>query len=207
MLRIGLTGGIASGKSTVANLFAALGVDLIDTDAIARELVEPGTPALAAIREAFGPDVLTAGGELDRRRLRNIVFADAAKRRKLEAILHPRIRREALARAESSDAPYVMLAVPLLFESGFDRLVDRSLVVDCPETVQLERLIRRDDVAETEARAVMAAQMSRESRRQAADDVIDNGGSLESTRAQVLALHERYLDLARNCPKGKAHAE
>lgn len=207
MLRIGLTGGVASGKSTVADFFAALGVEIVDTDVIARELVVPGSPALAGIVDAFGPGVLDETGALDRRKLRRIVFADDAKRRRLEAILHPRIREAALARAAASAAPYVMLAVPLLFETGFDRLVDRTLVVDCPEAIQIARLVARDGVGEAEARAVVDAQMAREARRAAADDLIDNSGDLEATRARVVDLHERYLDLAQNCPNEKARAE
>jgi dephospho-CoA kinase len=201
VLRVGLTGGIASGKSTVASLFAELGVEIIDTDEIARELVVPGSPALAAIVERFGSEVLSQDGELDRRRLRALVFADEARRRELEAILHPPIRQEAMARAAASTAAYVILAVPLLFETGFDRLVDRRLVVDCPESQQLARLTARDGVSIEAARAMLAAQMNRAERRAAADDLIDNSGSLESTRSQVQTLHERYLGLSRNCPR------
>jgi dephospho-CoA kinase len=201
VLRVGLTGGIASGKSTVARLFADLGVEIIDTDEIARELVVPGSPALAAIVQRFGSDVLSQNGELDRRRLRTTIFADEAKRRELEAILHPLIRQEALDRAAASTKAYGILAVPLLFETGFDRLVDRRLVVDCPESQQLARLTERDGISMEAARAILKAQMNRAERRAAADDLIDNSGSLESTRSQVQALHERYLELSRNCPR------
>jgi dephospho-CoA kinase len=200
-LRVGLTGGIASGKSTVARLFGELGADVIDTDEIARALVLPGSPALSLIVERFGADLLTPDGALDRRRLRAIVFADPAARRELEAILHPPIRAEALARAAASSAPYAILVVPLLFETGFDRLVDRRLLVDCPESQQRDRLIARDRLSAIEARAMLAAQMSREERKRLADDCIDNSGSLESTRARVRELHERYLQLATNCPR------
>lgn len=191
----------------VAALFAELGVAVIDTDAIAREVVLPGSPALARIVERFGSGVLTAAGSLDRSRLRSIVFADADKRRALEGILHPPIRAEALARAESSSAPYTVLVVPLLFETGFDRLVHRKLVVDCPESLQLSRLMQRDGLGETDARAMLAAQLKREDRLAGADDSIDNSGSRESTRQQVLALHETYLALAKNCPRRPARAE
>lgn len=201
MLSIGLTGGVASGKSTVAKLFAELGVEIVDTDAIARELVEPGNPALAEIAARFSNGILTADGRLDRRRLRAIVFADPARRHELEAILHPKIREIALTRAAASPGPYVMIAVPLLFETGFDRLVDRRLVVDCPESVQLERLMQRDDLDADTARSMLAAQATRESRLAAADDSIDNSGSLQSTLAQVRELHQRYLRLAQNCPE------
>lgn len=193
MLRIGLTGGIASGKSTVAGLFAELGAGVVDTDLIARELVVPGSPALAAIVERFGPEILAADGSLDRGRLRQIVFADAASRRELEAILHPRIRETALAAAAASDAPYVLIVVPLLFESDFDTLVDASVVVDCPETVQIERLRARDGGSEAEARAIVAAQMPRAERLAAADHVIDNAGDPAQTRARVAELHAQFL--------------
>jgi dephospho-CoA kinase len=207
VFRVGLTGGVASGKSTVAKLFGELGAEVIDTDEIARELVLPGSPALATIVERFGDEVLTPDGSLDRRRLRALVFADAARRRELEAILHPPIRSEALARAAASTAPYALLVVPLLFETGFDRLVDRSLVVDCPESRQIERLMARDGIGETEARSILAAQLGREKRKQAADDCIDNSGSLAATRDQVRRLHERYLSLAKNCPAPEGRAE
>ena len=200
-LRVGLTGGIASGKSTVARLFGELGADVIDTDGISRALVVPGSKALDQIVERFGKGVLTAEGTLDRRRLRTIVFADPAGRRELEAILHPPIRAEAMARAAASTAPYVILVVPLLFETGFDRLVDRRLVVDCPESQQIDRLIARDGISATEARAMLAAQMPREERKRRADDCIDNSGSLESTRARVRELHAQFLLLATNCPR------
>ncbi len=199
MLRIGLTGGIASGKSTVAAIFAELGAEIIDTDRIARELVVPGSEALAAIVERFGPDILAADGSLDRRRLRAIVFADAARRRELEAILHPAIRQVALARAAASGAPYVILVVPLLFETGFDRLVDRSLVVDCPERLQIERLRQRDGIEEAGARAMLAAQLPRAERLAAANDIIDNSGDLAAVRSRVRELHARYLAAEQNC--------
>ena len=198
-LSIGLTGGVASGKSTVAEIFAGLGIEVVDTDRIARELVVPGSAALKAIVERFGSDVLAGDGTLDRPRLRRIVFADADKRRELEAILHPPIRSEALARAAAAASPYVIIVVPLLFETGFDALVDRTLAVDCPEAVQIERLTSRDDVGEDEARALIGAQMPRERRAAMADDVIDNGGALEATRARVAELDQRYRALAQNC--------
>jgi dephospho-CoA kinase len=199
VLRIGLTGGVASGKSTVAGLFAELGIPVIDTDTIARELTATGTPTLAEIVRGFGPGILNDAGELDRRRLRSRVFSDPAQRQRLEAILHPLIRAEALARADAAESPYVLLAVPLLFESGFDQLVDRSLVVDCPEPAQLERLKLRDGSDDAEARAMLAAQIPRERRRAAADDIIDNSGSIDGLRIQVDALHRKYLKLAQNC--------
>ena len=206
-LRIGLTGGIASGKSLVARFFAEQGAEVIDTDEIARELVLPGTPALEKIVASFGPGVLTHARSLDRARLRSIVFSDPERRRVLESILHPLIRAETLARADRSSAPYAVLVVPLLFETGFDRLVHRKLVVDCPESVQLTRLIERDGIGETEARAMLAAQLGRDERLAGSDDRIDNSGSPESTRKQVLDLHARYLILAKNCPRLPGRAE
>jgi dephospho-CoA kinase len=201
VLRVGLTGGIASGKTIVAEMFAALGAPLVDTDRIAREIVAAGEPALAAIREAFGDTVIMTDGSLDRRKLRAIVFADDAQRHRLEAITHPAIRRVALERLDALEADYAVVAVPLLVETGFARLVDRVAVVDCPEETQLQRLVARDRVTAAEARAVLDAQTDRASRLAVADDVIDNGGDLERTRLQVVALDERYRNLARR-PQG-----
>lgn len=207
MLRIGLTGGIASGKSTVANMFAELGVPVIDTDEIAHELVAPGGAALAAVTKAFGEDVLTDDGALDRKLMRRVVFADSDKRRKLEGILHPLIRSVALERAADSDGPYVLFVVPLLFETGFDALVDRTVTVDCPEAVQIERLIARDGISRDEALKIISAQIGRAERRNRADDIIDTSGELEATRREVDELHSRYRELAQNCSGGQGHAE
>lgn len=207
MLRIGLTGGIASGKSTVASLFAGLGVPIIDTDEISRELTRPGMPALDEIAATFGSELITNSGELDRWQLRQRIFANTEQRKRLESILHPLIRAETLARANAIQAPYVLLAVPLLFESGFNQLVDRSLVVDCPQSTQIERLQHRDGSDETEARAMLAAQMTREQRLSKADDVIDNSGDIGSLRPQVATLHQHYLDLAKNCSESRSRAE
>jgi len=207
VLRIGLTGGIASGKSTVARMFAELGVEVIDTDEIAHQLVAPGSRALAAVIEAFGRNVLTEDGALDRPQMRRIVFADSGKRRRLETILHPLIRQAALARAAASDASYVMLVVPLLFETGFDQLVNHTLAIDCPEALQIERLVDRDNVSTEEAQAMIASQLNREERRVAADDVIDSSGSLATIRGRVSELHEQYLDLKQNCPDDEGRAE
>ena len=193
MFRIGLTGGIASGKSTVADVFTELGVAVVDTDAVAREVVAPGEAGLEAVATEFGPDILLPNGELDRRALRSIVFRDPQRREALESILHPLIRARTLQVIDSLEAPYVVIVVPLLLETGFAELVERILVVDCPEAQQLERLRQRDDVGESEAQAMLAAQTDRQTRLARADDVIDNSGSIESTRAQVKALHERYL--------------
>jgi len=199
VLRVGLTGGIASGKSVVANRFAEFGVTLIDTDSIAREVVAAGEPGLAAIVEAFGEEVLDAHGELERGKLRARVFADAGERGRLEQILHPRIRARTMAAMSAAAGPYLIVVVPLLVETNFAELVDRVLVVDCPEERQLERLVRRDGIGETEARAMLAAQADRKTRLAAADDVIVNDGTLESTYRQVAALHRRYLALSGVC--------
>lgn len=195
-LRIGLTGGIASGKSAVADLFAARGVPIIDTDVIAREVVEPGQPALAEIAREFGPGVLGADGRLDRRKLRDLVFSDEKRRKTLEAILHPAIRRVAEERARSAGGAYQIVVVPLLAESPMRASMDRVLVVDCSEETQLERLLRRDAESEAQARRMIAAQASRAERLAIADDVIDNDGSLEATERQVEALHRKYLGIA-----------
>jgi dephospho-CoA kinase len=198
--RIALTGGIASGKTTVANLFAARGAALIDTDVIAREVVEPGQPALQAVVEAFGPGVLGPDGRLDRRRLRETIFADPAARRRLESILHPAIRaemeRQSRAAAMARPDAYQLLVIPLLAEGGRRDHVDRVLVVDAPEAVQVERLVARDVVTEEQARASLRAQATREARLAIADDVVHNTGRLDELEAQVAALHARYLALA-----------
>jgi dephospho-CoA kinase len=196
-MRVGLTGGIASGKSTVARRFAELGVPVIDADEVAREVVAPGEPALAAVVGRFGPAVLRGDGSLDRRALRGLVFADPAARRDLEAILHPPIRAAMEDRARRAAGPYVVLAIPLLVEGGDARSrVDRILVVDAGEEVQLARLQARDGSSAAEARAMLAAQASRAARLALADDVIDNSGDLATLRAHVDLLHQRYLALA-----------
>jgi dephospho-CoA kinase len=195
-LRIGLTGGIASGKSTVADMFADLGVPVIDTDVIARDVVRPGQPALQEIREAFGDDVVTADGTLDRATMRAIVFGDDAARRRLEAILHPRIGAATRQQADAAGGDYQVIVVPLLVGSSLRAFVDRVLVVDCDEETQVARLLARDAESEAQARRILAAQSSREERLAIADDVITNDDDLDQTREQVLALHRRYLHAA-----------
>ena len=196
VLRIGLTGGIASGKSAVADMFGALGAVIIDTDIIAREAVRRGAPALAEIIAAFGPQVIDKEGNLDRAVMRREVFSDDRKRERLEQILHPRIRDRTLALASESGGPYQIIVVPLLVESGFDRFVDRILVVDCPEDLQRQRLMSRDTESAEQVERILNAQADRTMRLAVADDVIDNGGTLENTRTQVAALHEKYLELS-----------
>jgi len=192
-LLVGLTGGIGSGKSTVADLFAARGAVVVDTDAIAHELTGPGGAAIPAIRDEFGDGVIRADGGLDRDAMRERAFGDPAARRRLEAILHPMIRTESRRRLEAADGPYALLVVPLLVESG-DRAggVDRVLVVDCPVDVQIERVMRRSGLTPERVRTILAAQASRAQRLAAADDVIDNAGSPDALPAQVDALHRRY---------------
>lgn len=205
--RIGLTGGIASGKSSVAERFVALGATLVDTDKIAREVVARGTPGLAAVRAEFGDEILTGDGALDRGKLRTIVFADAPSRQRLETILHPRIRARALELMGAARGPYVLVAVPLLVETGFAKLVDRVLVVDCAVQTQIRRLMQRDSMSEADAEAAVAAQVDRAKRLEIADDVIDNDGSRETTARQVERLHERYLALAEDCRSKHGRAE
>lgn len=199
VLRVGLTGGIACGKSLVADMFAALGAALVDTDVIAREVVAPGEPVLEEIIASFGDGILDSRGALDRAKMRALVFDDAARRHVLERILHPRIREKALAAMADARGPYVIAVVPLLLETGFAALVDRVLVVDCPADLQLERLMRRDGLDAEQARAMLGAQIGRDERLRAADDVIDNGGTLDATRQQVARLHRCYLELAGVC--------
>lgn len=197
MLGVGLTGGIGCGKSAVADAFADLGVPVIDADRIAHALVEPPSPALDEIVDAFGADILLDDGRLDRRALREQVFADPGARRRLEAILHPRVRETLRREREALDAPYCILVIPLLFESGLEDTVDRVLAVDCPEALQIERVTGRDGVDEAAVRAVMAAQISRSERRARADDLIDNAGTVAELRTRVSELHAKYLAMAR----------
>jgi len=194
---VGLTGGIGSGKSAVAGLFARRGVAVIDTDEIAHELTRPRGAAIEAIRAAFGAGLIGADGSLDRARMRKLAFDDAAARKKLEAILHPLIREESARRRERADSAYAILVVPLLVEGGVDRSrYARVLVVDCTEVQQVERVMRRSGLPEKEVRAILAAQATREQRLARADDVIDNSGLPEALERQVSRLHEQYLTLA-----------
>jgi dephospho-CoA kinase len=195
MLRIAITGGIASGKSTVAMLFAALGAKLIDTDQVAREVVAPGSPALAQIAARFGPQILTPDGKLDRSRLRDLVFSDAKARADLEAITHPLIRARVAELGAVLGGPYQLIAVPLLAETGTARDYDRVLVVDCDPQLQLQRLMSRDRMGRSDAQQMIDAQASREARRAIADDVIRNEGDISALAAQVQELHQRYLSL------------
>jgi len=194
-LRIGLTGGIASGKSTVADMFAELGATIIDTDVIAREVVAPGQPALDEIAVAFGESLIDGDGYLDRSALRKLVFSDDEARKQLEAIVHPRIQDETRRQSSQAGGDYQIIVVPLLVESPLKDVVDRVLVVDCDEDTQIRRLTARDAESEDQARRMLAAQSSREERLAMADDVIRNDDDLASTLDQVTALHEIYRSL------------
>jgi len=195
-LRIGLTGGIGSGKSEAARQFAALGAAIIDTDLIARRLVEPGQPALAEITAVFGREVIETSGRLDRDRLRRLVFADPARRKQLENILHPRIRARAVQEADRTDAPYCLLVIPLLVETAANYQLDRVLLVDCPEALQRQRIRARDALSDAEIDDVLAAQASRAARQAVADDIILNDNDLQSLTVAVERLHRRYLALS-----------
>jgi dephospho-CoA kinase len=197
MLVIGLTGGIGSGKSTVADLFAAIGVPVIDTDRISREIVEPGTETLQTIVQHFGPEVLLPDGHLDRRRLRERIFHEPADRAWLEQLLHPRIGDEMQRQIVDLQDEYVIVVVPLLFESGFDALVDRILVVDAPEEQQIARVTSRDSATPDQVISVLGAQMDRQERLRRADEVIVNDADIKALRGEVAALDARYRALAR----------
>lgn len=196
MYIIGLTGGIGSGKSAVAEGFRRLGIKVVDADIAARKVVEKGTPALAAIADHFGMQILLADGSLDRAALRRVVFGNDSERVWLEKLLHPRIGEWIAAELAAATSPYAILESPLLLESTQHRMVRRTLVVDVPEEVQVERAAARDGNTAEQIRAIIARQMSREQRRARADDVIDNTGSLDDLVAPVAALHRRYLELA-----------
>lgn len=194
---VSLTGGIASGKSAVAERFALLGAGIIDADVIARASLARGQPALDEVVEVFGADILDRDGRLDRRRLREHVFADPVARRRLEAIVHPRVRAAILEQAARSDAPYVMPVIPLLYEHrGEYDWLDRVLVVDAPRDLQRSRLVARDRIDADLAEAILDAQASSAERRHIADEVLENTGTLEELDATVAALHRRYLALA-----------
>jgi dephospho-CoA kinase len=197
MFTVGLTGGIGSGKSTVAGLFAEMGVPVIDTDVIARDLTASGGAALEAIRAVFGEAVMQPDGTLDRAVLRRRVFADAEARRQLEAILHPRIRQVVGQTLATLTAPYALIVIPLLVETGGYRdVLNRVLVVDCPEDAQIARVMARNGLAHGEVKAILAAQVGRADRLAAADDVIVNTATPAALRAEVATLHQRYLALA-----------
>jgi dephospho-CoA kinase len=196
MLIVALTGGIGSGKSAVSDHFAALGTPVIDTDVIAREQVAPGTPALQEIHTLFGAEVIAADGALDRARLRELVFDAPEKRRQLEQILHPRILAEMERQLRALTAPYAIVVIPLLLETSQDSVADRILVVDCEESLQIARVRERSGLTEQQIRQILAAQVDRTTRLAAADDVIENNGSLDELKAATDRLHALYLRLA-----------
>jgi dephospho-CoA kinase len=193
---VGLTGGIASGKSTAAKFFGALGVPILDSDQIAREVVEPGQPPLERLVERFGPTILTSDGHLDRPALREIVFSDPKARADLEALTHPAIGAAMEARSTEAGGPYQVLVIPLLVEKNLGSHVDRVLVVDCDEELQVRRLRDRDGSTPEQIQAILKAQVPRAARLRAADDVIHNDTDMSAVRDQVAALHPRYLELA-----------
>lgn len=195
-LTIGLTGGIGSGKSTVANLFAELGVPVFDTDKFARQLVEPGQPALQKVVDVFGFDMLTEEGKLNRDKLKQQIFNNEQDRQKLENILHPEIREKLLASITECTEPYCIVVIPLLIEKNWQEVVDRVLVVDLPRKSQIERTLSRDNISEELASQIINTQVSRDQRLALADDIIDNSGDPQSLANQVNKLHQKYLELS-----------
>lgn len=193
---LGVAGGIGSGKTAATDFLAQQGIQIVDSDLIARQVVMPGQPALQKIHQHFGDQVLTADGELNRPWLRQQVFANPDERKWLESVTHPAIRQETIAQLQASTSPYTVLVAPLFFESGLEQLVDRTLLVDVPVEMQVERASRRDQNNEEQIRSIIAAQMSREERTRRADDLVDNSGSLEALQTRLMSLHQQYLALA-----------
>ncbi|MCU7941910.1 MAG: dephospho-CoA kinase [Candidatus Thiodiazotropha sp. (ex Cardiolucina cf. quadrata)] len=196
MLVIALTGGIGSGKSAVSSHLESLGVPVTDADRLAHQLVKPGSPALLEIQAAFGNELVGANGVLNRSALRKIVFDNPQQRKRLERILHPRIREAMEAWLTGQSAPYAVLVIPLLFEAGQTSLADRILVVDCDESLQIERVLARDEISREQIRQIMASQVDRHTRLQGADDVIENNSTLEALIEATERLHNNYLKLA-----------
>ncbi len=193
---VGVTGGIGSGKTAVSDRFAELGIAVVDADVASRVIVEPGRPALAQIADHFGADILQTDGTLDRAKLRAAIFKDPAERQWLEALTHPLIREEIVSGLRNATSSYALLVSPLLVESGQNRLVNRVLVVDVPEELQLQRTVSRDNNPPEQVKAIMAAQASRQQRLESADDVVVNDSTLEALYQQVDTLHQKYLQLA-----------
>ena len=196
MLKIGLTGGIGCGKSTVANIFKHLKVPVIDADDIAHQLVAVGQPALARIELEYGPDILNKDGSLNRTRLRELVFSDAQQKQKLEAILHPLVYQAIQTELKQLNAPYCIICIPLLFETQMTHLVDRTLVVDCPVETQIERLQKRDNMTIASIQAIIDTQVNRAFRKAHADDLIDNSKTDDRLAEAVKKLHNFYLSLS-----------
>lgn len=195
-LIVGLTGGIGCGKTTVTALFASLGVQYVDADIVARQVVMPGMPALAAISSYFGAEILQSNGELNRTSLRQRVFSNAAEKIWLEQLLHPAIRQELLTQLAALTSPYALLVAPLLLENKLNQYVQRVLAIDLPERLQLQRAMARDNANEQQIKAIMAAQISRPERLKLADDVIKNDSNIADLIPRVAALHQHYLQLA-----------
>jgi dephospho-CoA kinase len=195
-LVVGLTGGIGSGKTTVANGFSALGVPVIDTDKLARELVEPGQPALDEIISTFGSEAISADGQLDRDYMRQLIFTDNSRKSQLEAILHPRIRQRVRALLADIRSPYCIVVIPLLLETGQTDLVDRILVVDSPEKEQLTRVAARDSLSDNAIKAIIRSQVDRNTRLAAADDIIVNDRGMSELTGHIRKLHRHYMDIA-----------
>lgn len=198
-LIIGLTGGIGCGKSIASQIFSSLGINIIDTDVIAKELTQTNGQAIQSIREIFGDDYLNGDGSLNRGKMRQLVFSDSALRIKLESILHPLILKEVLQQVSQVQSPYVIIAIPLLIESkDYDHLLHRVLVVDCEEQLQISRTMMRNQLSEQQVKAIMATQVSRDARLQKADDVLVNNKDIEYLKTQILQLHHKYLVLSKN---------
>ena len=198
---VGLTGGIGCGKSSTSQFFSDLGIDVIDTDVIARQLTQPNGSAISLIQNTFGSSVITADGALDRNKMRDLVFANSELRHKLEQILHPLILKEVIRRIKQCQAPYVIVVIPLLFETNdYNHLIRHILVIDCDEQQQLLRTMERSNLSEQKVRSIMATQVTRETRIQKADDVILNNQDIEYLKAQILLLHHKYLALSKNEP-------
>ena len=195
---VGVTGGIGSGKSAATDHFASLGITIVDADLASRIIVEPGRPALTAIAEHFGPEVLQSDGQLDRAALRQRVFADSDQRQWLEQLTHPLIGEEIMLQLAQSQSAYTILASPLLLETSQKDLCNITVVVDVPEEMQLQRTMARDANDEAQVRRIMAAQMSRQQRLQLADEVVDNSGDLAQLYAQVEKLHQQFLERSKN---------
>ena len=194
---VGLTGGIGCGKSSASKFFSDLGIDIIDTDVIARKLTQSSGPAINMIKNMFGDTFITADGVLDRNKMRNLIFSDNEARLKLEKILHPLILEETVLQAKQAQTPYIIIVVPLLFETNdYDNIVQRTLVVDCDEQQQLSRTMARSQLSEQKVRAIMATQISRKTRLQKADDIIINNQDIDYLKIQVFHLHHKYLMLS-----------
>ena len=202
MLKIGLTGGIASGKSTVCQLFSALGIEVIDADIIARQLVEPAQPCLKQIIQTFGNHVLLENGELDRAQLRQLIFADEKAKQQLENILHPNIRQQLIKLSDEVSTPYCILSIPLLVEADMTALVDQILVINIDAAEQLNRVCQRDNISTLQAKAIISSQSPANQRNSLADDIINNNNSPESLSEVVTQLHKKYLDIANTMPTG-----